>query len=163
MDRRRILFALTSATLSTAASQLPETAIAQGARMRGAEYLGAISVLRRTIDWVEVEVRRLLDDRDETDEGWRVDVLAPFAAVAAVQEASLALLPPTKYDDVHALWRDALDELAAAERQLRIAVLDDVARAYSLADRALDRARDLLDEVDAALPGRVAQLTQTVA
>jgi hypothetical protein len=52
-------------------------------------------------------------------------------------------------------WLEAVDELVAAGLHLRTGVLDDNDRSVEFATRSLDRARVLLDEVDAFLPRRV--------
>lgn len=155
MDRRRlVLGASSAAALSGAAALVPGAAVSQVIRSSVPAYVGAMTVMRRSADWVLQEVDLLLAEQDREDEEWRIDVLAPFAAVAAVREAGRTIVPPARFATAHLLWLDAMDELTAAGLHLRTAVLDDNERSFGLATRALERATDLLVEVDALLPRR---------
>jgi hypothetical protein len=109
----------------------------------------------RSVQWVLQEVSRLLAAQDRSDEEWRIDVLAPFAAVTTVRDAARTIVPPPKYTATHALWLDALDELMSASLHMRNGVLVNSERSYQLATRAIESATDLIAEVEAALPRRV--------
>jgi hypothetical protein len=160
MDRRRLVFAASSAAaVSSPAALAPHGALSQVIRSAVPEYVGAMTIMRRSVDWVEQEVTRLLADEDREDEDWRIDVLAPFAAVEAVREAGRSIIPPGKFATAHERWLDAVDELVAAGLHLRTGVLDDNDRSIEFARRALDRASVLLDEVDAFLPRRARPTT----
>ncbi len=67
----------------------------------------------------------------------------------------------TDHRAVDPVWGDldAVDELVAAGLHMRTGVLDDNQRSIDLATRAMDRARDLLVEVDAMLPRRARPIT----
>ena len=159
MDRRRLVLAASSAAALTGSATLaPNGALTQVVRSSVPEYVGSMIIMRRSVDWVEQEVERLLADQNREDEDWRIDVLAPFAVVEAVQEAGRTIVPPGKFATAHARWLDAVDELVAAGLHLRTGVLDDNERSFDFATRAMDRASVLLDEVDAFLPRR-ARLT----
>ena len=154
MNRRRLVLGA-----SAAAAMLPSATAAQIVRSSVPEYVGAITVMRRTTRWVEQEVTRLLDAQNREDEEWRIDVLAPFAAVEAVREAGRTIAPPGRFASTHELWLDAVDELVAAGLHLRTGVLDDNDRSFEFATRAMDRATLLLDEVDLLLPRRARPIT----
>ena len=156
MDRRRLVRAAPLvAALSGTGALVPGGALGQITRSSVPEYVGAMTVLRRSIRWVEQEVARLMDAQDREDEEWRIDVLAPFAVVDTVRDAALAIVPPSKYATGHELWLDAVDELVAAGLHLRNGVLADNERSYEFATRSLDRATVLLEEVEVFLPRRV--------
>ena len=156
MDRRRLVLAASSAAaLSGSATLAPNAALTQTVRSPVPEYVGSMTIMRRTIDWVEQEVSRLMAVQDRDDEEWRIDVLAPFAAVEAVREAGRTIVAPGKFATAHERWLEAVDELVAAGLHLRTGVLDDNDRSFEFARRSLDRASVLLDEVDAFLPRRV--------
>jgi hypothetical protein len=160
MDRRRLILAASSATALTGSATLaPSGALTQVVRSSVPEYLGAMTIMRRSIAWVQREVSRLMVDQDRDDEEWRIDVLAPFAAVDALREAGRTIVPPGKFATAHARWLDAIDELVAAELHLRTGVLDDNERSFEFATRAMNRAALLLAEVDALLPRRVRPTT----
>src|SRR4051812_32680323 len=109
MDRRRlVLMASSTAALSGPAALIPSAAAAQVIRSSVPEYVGAVTVMRRTADWVVDEVTRLLDEQNRDDEEWRIDVLAPFAAVDAIREAGRAIAPPARFASTHELWLDAV-------------------------------------------------------
>ncbi|HZG65754.1 MAG TPA: hypothetical protein VEZ12_03370 [Herpetosiphonaceae bacterium] len=158
MDRRRLVLTTSSAAaLSTAAALAPRTAEGQALRSRAPEYVGAMTVVRRSLQWVRQEVARLMDAQQRDDEEWRIDVLAPFAAVEALRDASRAIIPPAKYATTHDRWLEALDELVAAGLHLRSGVLADNERSVALATRAMERAGELLDELSPLLPRSVAR------
>jgi hypothetical protein len=155
MDRRRLVLAASSAAaLSGSAALAPHGALTQAVRTSVLEYVGAMTIMLRTLDWVQHEVSRLLAEQNREDEEWRIDVLAPFAAVEAVREAGRTIVAPGRFVIAHARWFEAVDELGAAGLLLRTGVLDDNDRSLELAAQSLDRARLLLDEVDAFLPRR---------
>jgi hypothetical protein len=114
-----------------------------------------MTVMWRTVQWVLQEVSRLMAAQERSDEEWRIDVLAPFAAVTSVRDAARAIVPPAKYTAGHALWLEALDELVSAGLHLRNGVLADNERSFQLATRAIESATDLIAEVEVALPRRV--------
>jgi hypothetical protein len=160
MDRRRlVLTASSAAALSGSATFVPNGALSQAVRSSVPEYVGAMTIMRRTVDWVEQEVSRLMAAQDREDEDWRIDVLAPFATVEAVRDAGRTVVPPGKFATAHARWLDAVDELVVAGLHLRTGVLDDNERSFEFATRAMDRASVLLDEVDAFLPRRARPIT----
>ncbi len=159
MDRRRLVLAASSAAALTGSATLaPQGALTQVVRSSVPEYVGAMSIMRRSVDWVEREVSRLLAEENWDDEEWQIDMLAPFAAVEAVREAGRSIVAPGKFATAHERWLDAVDELVAAGLHLRTGVLDDNDRSVAFARRSLDRASVLLDEVDAFLPRRVRPL-----
>jgi hypothetical protein len=79
--------------------------------------------------------------------------------VEALRESGRSLVPPVKYEDGHDRWLDCVDELEDAGEHLRTGVLDDVDRSVDLAQDALDRAREFLDDVDAEIPRRIGRST----
>ena len=156
MDRRRLVRAAVSAAgLSGSGALTPGSVRAQAVRSRSPEYAGAMTVMWRTVQWVLQEVSRLMAAQERSDEEWRIDVLAPFAAVTSVRDAARAIVPPAKYTAGHALWLEALDELVSAGLHLRNGVLADNERSFQLATRAIESATDLIAEVEVALPRRV--------
>ncbi|HLL50439.1 MAG TPA: hypothetical protein VK356_07205, partial [Thermomicrobiales bacterium] len=104
------------------------------------------------------EVLRLLVAQNRTDEEWRIDVLAPFAVVETIREAARGIIPPPKYASTHARWLDALDDLVFAGLYLRNGILTDSERSVQLARSTLDRAAELLGEVEVSLPRRVRRI-----
>ncbi len=156
MDRRRLVFAASSAAgLAGSGVLTPGSVLAQVVRSRSPEYAGAMTVMWRTVQWVLQEVSRLMAAQDRSNEEWRIDVLAPFAVVTTVRDAARAIVPPPKYAAGHALWLDALDELASAGLHLRNGVLANNERSFQLATRAIESATDLIAEVEISLPRRV--------
>jgi hypothetical protein len=156
MDRRRLVLAASfTAGLAGSGVLTPGSVLAQVVRSRSPEYAGAMSVMWRTVQWVLQEVSRLMAAQNRSDEEWRIDVLAPFAVVTTIRDASRAIVPPAKYAAGHALWLDALDELVSAGLHLRTGVLDDNERSFQLATRAIESATNLIAEVEVTLPRRV--------
>ena len=161
MNRRRLALAASSAAvLSGSAALAPIAVVSQATRSPVPEYVGAMTVMWRSVQWFQREVSQLMDEQNREDEEWGIDVLAPFAVVDAVREAGRMIAPPRKYATSHALWLDALDEFVAAGLHLRNGVLADNERSFALATRTMDRAADLLDEVEAGLPRRVRRTSQ---
>ena len=162
MNRRRLVLTGSSAAAVSASAALGQDVgveKAKNAKTATPEYTGALTIMRRQADWVLEETTRLLDARDRDDEEWRIDVLAPFAAVASLRESGQSLVAPAKYADGHASWLDCVDELEDAGEHVRTGVLDEVDRSFDLAEDALDRARDRLAEADAEIPRRVGRST----
>ena len=160
MDRRQLVrLASSAAALSGAAALAPNVALSQAPRYSVPEYVGAMTVMRRSVQWVQQEVTRLLDAQDREDEEWRIDVLAPFAAVDVVRDAALAIVPPSKYATGHEQWLEAVDELVAAGLHLRNGVLANSERSFEFATRSLDRASVMLEDVDIFLPRRVRRIS----
>jgi len=160
MDRRRLVLGVSSAAaVSGVAALVPSAAVSQVTRSSVPAYVGSMTVMRRSVEWVLQEVTPLLAEQNREDEEWRIDVLAPFAAVDAVREAGRTIIPPGRFAAAHLLWLDAMDELLAAGLHLRTAVLDDNERSFGFATRAMARATDLLVEVDALLPRRARPIT----
>jgi hypothetical protein len=165
MDRRRLVIASSTSGALSASTSLGQGVGGERARTRTAqaEYVGALTIMRRHADWVLEEVTTLLDAEDRDDEEWRIDVLAPFGAVEALRASGRSLVPPGKYEDGHDHWLDCVDELEDAGAHLRTGVLEDVDRSVDLAQQALDRARDRLAEVDAEIPRRVGRTISATA
>src|SRR3712207_9564244 len=111
MDRRQpVRRALSAAALSGAVALVPTVTLSQAPRSSVPEYVGAMTVMRRSVQWVQQEVTRLMADQNREDEEWRIDVLAPFAVVDAIREAALAIVPPSKYASGHDQWLEARSE-----------------------------------------------------
>ena len=156
MDRRRLLLALSSSVvLLTSRALTPRSLLAQTVRSRSPEYVGAMTVMWRTVQSARQEVSRLLAVQDQTAEEWRIDVLAPFAVVETMREVARGIVPPPKYAIVHARWLDALDDLVFAGLYLRNGILTDSERSIQLARTTLARVTDLLAEIEVTLPPRV--------
>ena len=156
MDRRRLLLALSSSVgLLTSCALTPRSLLAQTVRSRSPEYVGAMTVMWRTVQSARQEVLALLVAQNRTNEEWRIDVLAPFAVVETIREAARGIVPPPKYAIVHARWLDALDDLVFAGLYLRNGILTDNERLIQLARTTLARVTDLLAEIEDTLPPRV--------
>ena len=159
MDRRRLVLVLSSSVgLLTSGVLTPQAVLAQSVRARSPEYVGAMTVMWRTVQSARQEVLRLLIAQNRTNEEWRIDVLAPFAVVETIREAARGIVPPPKYAIVHARWLDALDDLVFAGLYLRNGILTDSERSVQLARSTLDRAAELLGEVEVSLPRRVRRI-----
>ena len=160
MDRRRLILALSSSVgLFTSGALTPRSLLAQTVRSRSPEYVGAMTVMWRTVQSARQEVLRLMAAQNRTNEEWRIDVLAPFAVVETIREAARGIVPPPKYAIVHARWLDALDDLVFAGLYLRNGVLTDSERSVQWARTTLARAADLLAEVEDTLPLRVRRIS----
>ena len=156
MERRRLILAVsTSLGLLTSGALTPWAVLAQTVRAKSPEYVGAMTVMWRTVQSARQEVSRLLAVQDQTTEEWRIDVLAPFAVVETMREVARGIVPPPKYAIVHARWLDALDDLVFAGRYLRNGILTDSERSVQLARSTLARVTDLLAEIEVTLPLRV--------
>ena len=159
MNRRRlVLTATTAAALSSTVAHSQGTTV-EAVRTSIPQYVGALTIMRRQAEWVLHEVAELLDAPDRNDEEWPIDVLAPFAIVAALRASGRTIVPPRKYADAHATWLDVVNELGDAGLHLRTGVLDGIERSFALATEALDEARSRLDEVDAVVPRRLGRAT----
>lgn len=160
MDRRRLVLAVScSVGLLTSSALTPRSLLAQTARFRSPEYIGAMTVMWRIVQSAREDVSRLLAAQNRTNEEWRIEVLAPFAAVETVRDAARGIVPPPKHASTHVRWLDALDDLVGAGLYLRNGILANSERSVQLARSSLDRATELLAEIEGSLPQRVRRTT----
>ena len=156
MNRRHLVRAAASGVgLLPSGGLAPPFALAQTVRTGSPEYIGAMTVMWRSVRSARQDISRLLSEPNREDEEWRIDVLAPFAVVVAVRDTTRTIVPPPKYVSAHARWLAALDTLVTAGTYLRAGILTDNEDTIQLARRSLTRAEDLLIQVEVLLPRRV--------